>query len=197
MPDVAMSSSRPTKGLTKVAPTLAASSACAAVKTSVTFTLMPSDDKRLAGLNARLRERHLDDDVLVDLGEVASLAQHAVDVGRHDLRARRPLHDVADALQQRAIVPALLRQQRGIGGDAVDDAERHQCFDFLQIAGVDKELHGVPLTSLPTLPALPTLTELPRSTNWPHRQDSKSLVTNTSKTERLPSSRCSGSDLSS
>ena len=38
-----MSSRRPTKGLTNVAPTLAASSACVAEKTSVTFTRIPSD----------------------------------------------------------------------------------------------------------------------------------------------------------
>ena len=43
-----------------------------------------------------------------------------------------------------AVVAALLGQQRRVGGDAVDDAERHQRFDFLQIAGVDEELHWSP-----------------------------------------------------
>ena len=50
MPLVAMSSSRPTNGLMKVAPALAASSACAAEKHSVTLTRMPSPDKALQAL---------------------------------------------------------------------------------------------------------------------------------------------------
>ena len=44
MPSDAMSSSRPTNGLTYAAPTLAASNACVAEKTSVTFTRMPSPE---------------------------------------------------------------------------------------------------------------------------------------------------------
>jgi hypothetical protein len=55
-----MSSSRPTKGEMKVAPALAASSACAAEKQSVTLTLMPSSAQRLAGLQPVDGERHLD-----------------------------------------------------------------------------------------------------------------------------------------
>ena len=47
MPDVAMSSSRPTNGLTNVAPTLAAMSACVGENTSVTLTRSPSLDSVL------------------------------------------------------------------------------------------------------------------------------------------------------
>ena len=42
MPSWPMSSSRPTNGLMKLAPALAASSACAAEKHSVTLTIAPS-----------------------------------------------------------------------------------------------------------------------------------------------------------
>ena len=44
MPSWPISSSRPTKGLTKVAPALAASSACAAEKHSVTLVIMPCSE---------------------------------------------------------------------------------------------------------------------------------------------------------
>ena len=99
MPDVAMSSSRPTNGLTNVAPTFAASSACVGEKISVTLTRLPSDDSALQALTPSLRERHLDDDVLVDRGELAPFADHAFGVGGDDLGARRPLHDLADLLE--------------------------------------------------------------------------------------------------
>ncbi len=42
MPSLPTSSSRPTKGEMKLAPALAASSACAAEKHSVTLTIVPS-----------------------------------------------------------------------------------------------------------------------------------------------------------
>ena len=131
MPSVAMSSSRPTNGLTYAAPTLAANSACVGEKISVTLTRMPSPDERLGGLDALARERHLHDDVLVDRRELAALGDHAGRVGRDDLGAHRPLHELADLLDDRARVAALLRQQRRIRRDAVDDAERHQRLDVL------------------------------------------------------------------
>jgi hypothetical protein len=98
--------------------------------------------ERLAGLHPRLGERHLHHDVLVELGELAPLAQHAVDVGGDDFGAGRPLHDLADALQQRPVVAPFFGEQRRVGGDAVDDAERHQGLDFLQVSRVDEQLHG-------------------------------------------------------
>ena len=75
----------------------------------------------------------------IDRGEVAPLADHAFGIGGDDLRARRPFDDLADPLQDLAIVAALLREQRRVGRDAVDDAERHQRFDFLQVARIDEE----------------------------------------------------------
>ena len=94
--------------------------------------------QRLAGLHAVLGERHLDDDVLVDAGEIASLAHHARGVGGHDLGADRALDDLADLLEDLAIVAGLLGQQRRIGRHAVEDAERGERLDLLQVAGVDK-----------------------------------------------------------
>ncbi len=47
MPLVAMSSRRPTNGLTYDAPTLAASNACVGEKTSVTLTRVPSPESVL------------------------------------------------------------------------------------------------------------------------------------------------------
>ena len=141
MPSVAMSSSRPTNGLTYAAPTLAAMQRLRRREDQRDVDAMPSPDSALQRLHAVARERHLDDDVLVDLRELAALGDHAGRVGRDDLGAHRALHEPADLLEDRARVAALLRQQRRIGRDAVDDAERHQRFDFLEIAGIDEELH--------------------------------------------------------
>ena len=103
---------------------------------------MPFGRQRLARLDAVLGERHLDDDVLVDGGEVAAFANHAGRVGGHDFGADRSLHGLADLLEDLAVVAALLRQQRRVGGHAVEDAERGERFDVLQVAGVDEQLHA-------------------------------------------------------
>ena len=55
-------------GDTNVAPAFAASSAWLAEKHSVTLTIVPVARQRLAGLEAVQRQRHLDRDVLGDLG---------------------------------------------------------------------------------------------------------------------------------
>ena len=94
-----MSSSRPTNGLTNVAPTFAASSACAAEKISVTLTRMPSDDSVLHAWTPALVNGTLTTMCSSIFGELAPFAQHAVDVGGDDLGAGRPLHDLADLLQ--------------------------------------------------------------------------------------------------
>ena len=58
-------------------------------------------------------------------------------------RADRPLTISQIFLRICAVVARLLGEQRRIGRDAVDDAERHERFDFLDVAGVDEELHGI------------------------------------------------------
>ena len=101
--------------------------------------------QRLARLDAVARQRHLDDHVLVDRRDVVPLLDHAGEVGRGHLAADRALDDLADLLQVLAVVARLLRQQRRVGRDAVDDADGGQRFDVLDVAGVDEEFHGQPL----------------------------------------------------
>ena len=74
MPSMPMSSMRPMKGEMKVAPALAASSAWLAEKHSVTLTMRPVRADRLAGLQPVQRQRHLDADIVGDLGEHLGLA---------------------------------------------------------------------------------------------------------------------------
>src|SRR4051812_24007803 len=95
----------------------------------------------LARLHAVARERHLDDDVLVDFCKVASFAHNAIEIGRDDLRADRPLDQVADLLEVLAVVAWFFREQRWVRRDAVDDPERHERVDILEVARVDEDLH--------------------------------------------------------
>ena len=97
--------------------------------------------ERLRRPDAVARERHLDDDVLVNRREVAPFGDHPRVVGRDDLGADRALDDLADVLRDLPRVAALLRHERGIRRDAVDDAERDERLDFLEISGIDEEFH--------------------------------------------------------
>src|SRR5687767_4332033 len=94
--------------------------------------------QRPARLDAVLGEGHLDDDVLVDGGEIAPLAQHARGVGGDDLGADRAFHRLADLLEDLPIVAGFLGHQRRVRRHAVENADRGERFDVLQIAGVDK-----------------------------------------------------------
>jgi hypothetical protein len=80
--------------------------------------------------------------VLVDAGEVAAFANHPGVIGRDDLGADRPLHGLTDVLQVLPVVASLFRHQRRIGGDTVEDAERGERLDLLQVPCINKELHG-------------------------------------------------------
>ncbi len=136
-----MSSRRPTNGLTKYAPTLAAISACAAENTSVTLTRVPSSVSVLhartpACVNGTLTT--MCSEILRSSRPSRSMPSY---VGGHDLAADGAMDDVADLLEDVAGVPRLLRHQRGIGGDAVDDAEGVQPLDVGDVAGVDEEFH--------------------------------------------------------
>ena len=102
MPDVAMSSSRPTNGLTNVAPDFRGEQRLRRREDQRDVDPLALGRQRLARLDAFARERHLDDDVLVDRGELAPFADHAFGVGGDDLGARRPLDDLADLLEDGA-----------------------------------------------------------------------------------------------
>ena len=121
---------------------MAASSACAAEKHQRDVDADPFARQRLARPDAVAGERHLDDHVLVELRDFVSLAHHAVELGRDHFAADRPLHDVADLLQFDFVVAGLLRQQRRIGGDAVDDADRDERLDLLDAAAVYESFIG-------------------------------------------------------
>ncbi len=62
-------------------------------------------------------------------------------IGGDHLGADRALHGLADLLEDRARIARFLRHQRRVGGDAVEDADRGERLDLLQVAGVDKQLH--------------------------------------------------------
>src|SRR5687767_12610438 len=94
--------------------------------------------QRPARLDAILGEGHLDDDVLVDGGEIAPLAQHARGVGGDDLGADRALHRLADLLEDLPVVAGFLGHQRRVRRHAVENADRGERFDVLQVAGVDE-----------------------------------------------------------
>ncbi len=109
----------------------------------MTLTRLPSDDSVLQAWTPSFVNGTLTTMCLSIVGELATLAEHAVESVATTSALVGPLHDLADLLEDLAIVARLLRQQRRVGGDAVDDAERHERFDFLQVAGVDEELHNL------------------------------------------------------
>src|SRR5580765_2160959 len=117
IPDVAMSSRRPTNGLTKYAPTFAARSACVGEKTSVTLTFLPSDESALHALTPSF----VNGTFTTMCSSLAAFTDHPVGIGRDNLGAGRSFDDLADLLQDGFVVAAFLRQERWIGRDAVDD----------------------------------------------------------------------------
>jgi hypothetical protein len=58
-----------------------------------------------------------------------------------DFAAHRTVDDLADPFQVLPIVARLLGQERRIRGDAIENAEGGERFDFLDVAGIHKELH--------------------------------------------------------
>ena len=147
-----MSSRRPTNGLTIAAPAFAASSACAAEKHERDVHLEAFARQCFARAHAVPRERHFDDDVLVDRGEVAAFAKHALPIGGEDFGTDGALHDVADLLHRLAIVAGLLRHERWVRRHAVDDADVGERLDFLDVACVYEQLHNRLLLLRFTLP---------------------------------------------
>ena len=113
-----------------------------ALKISVQLVLIPSAAKAGHSLEAVFAHGDLDDDVRSELGEVASLAEHAVDVIGDDFRTHRPGRDLADLLEDVVIAAAHLGKERGVGCDAVQDAPAGGGADLIDPGGVQKDLHG-------------------------------------------------------
>ena len=103
---------------------------------------------RLAGANAVARQRHLDDHVIVNGGEIVSLPYHPGKVGRGHFAAHGPLDDVADPLQILSEIARFLGEERRVRRHAVENAERGERFDVLDAAGIDKKFHGLTSSSL-------------------------------------------------
>src|SRR4029078_9964976 len=78
-------------------------------------------------------------------------------LGLGDLGAGRPLDDAADLLEVVLVVPRLLGEERGVGRNAVDDAERDQRLDILQVSGIDEQFHDVPPTGFVSSPTPATV----------------------------------------
>src|SRR2546427_5500989 len=106
-----------------------------------------------------LGERALDDDVGRDLREFRALLDHPLEVGGDDLEAHVARHDRADLLDQRPEGPLLLGDERRVGRDAVDDAERDAFLELADARRIEKDLHGALLrvTRVPALTRLNTL----------------------------------------
>ena len=152
-----MSSSRPRNGLTYVAPAFATSSAWFAREAERQVRpepLAPEDPERLEALDGR---RELHDDVRGDLGQLAPLLHHAVGVGGDHLEAHRAIDDPADLVDQVAERPLLLGDQRRVGGGAVEEAHRGDFLELVHAAGVQKDLHGLPLSVVIGLAGRPSL----------------------------------------
>ena len=142
MPSWPISSSRPTNGLTKVAPALAASSAWAAEKQSVTLTIVPSLGQRLAGAQPVRRQRQLDRDVRRD--PRAAHPPRAC-IASYSVAATSALTGPGTTAQISSITSRMLaartwrsasgwwsRRPAGRGGERLD---------FRDVGGIDEELH--------------------------------------------------------
>ncbi len=97
--------------------------------------------QRPARLQARPGQRHLDGDVRGDLCQHAAFSQHALEVGGGHLGAHRPRHERADLGDDLLEVALGLGHQRGVGGDAVDEAGGGQLLDFGHVCRIHEEFH--------------------------------------------------------
>src|SRR3990172_4893158 len=95
------------------------------------------------GLQALLAHRHLDHDVGRQLGEVAALAQHALDVVGDDLGADRAGGDAAD-FDQHLVVCLAARpgEERRVGRHAIEHAPARCGADLFDVGRVQEDLHA-------------------------------------------------------
>src|SRR2546423_13864836 len=92
-----------------------------------------------------LEHRDLDDDVVGDLRERLAFVDHRVGVHGDDFGRYGSLNEGANLFQYvaRIEIAGLFRQQRRIGGDAVDQSGLRRPTDVLEAGGVEEKLHGV------------------------------------------------------
>ena len=141
MPSMLMSSSRPTKGEMKVAPALAASSAWFAEKQRVTLTIRPSSESVRQALSPSQVSGTFTAMFGRELRELAALGHHPLVVERHGLGADRPLDLVADLADHLDEVAARFLDEARVRRHAVDQAERVQLANLVDLGGVHEEFH--------------------------------------------------------
>src|SRR6056297_411661 len=99
--------------------------------------------QNLARLQAIPGQRHLDRDVVRDLGQFAALCDHAVRIQRHGFCRDGAGDHVADLFRHFLDVATRLHDQRRVRRDTVDHAQFVQFPDRIDICGIHKEFHGL------------------------------------------------------
>src|SRR5437899_2358288 len=143
MPSWPTSSSRPMNGLTYVAPALAAMRHCMLEKQSVTLVRMPSLARRrtatmpasIIGIFTTMLSAILASSWPSRTIASVSTATTSAETGPY--QGADLLEDVAGVQ-----VTRLFREQRGVGGDPVDQPGLGRPADVLEARGIEKELHG-------------------------------------------------------
>ncbi len=88
--------------------------------------------------------RDLDDDVIGKLGQLDPFGHHRLGVGAYHFGADRAIHQRADLPKYITGIQFArdLRQQGGIGGDAVDQAGLGRVADVTNVGRIEKDLHA-------------------------------------------------------
>lgn len=94
------------------------------------------------GLQALGAHGDLDDDIGVDGGQLEGFRHHFFVLQRDNLGRDRAVDNGGNFLYHLFEVPSLLGDQRGIGGNAADDAQIPCFLDFGYVCRIDKDFHN-------------------------------------------------------
>ena len=101
-----------------------------------------------AGANAIARQRHFHHYVLVNGRELAPFHQHLVGIGRDHFSADIAVDEAANFADLFFHRRAFLRDQRGVGGDSVNNPPPRAGLQLIQVGGVEKKFHVYSLFGL-------------------------------------------------
>jgi len=116
-------------------------------------SLQRGEDQRQVGLKALLTEnlgrfesfcgqRQLDDDLVRSKArELLPFLDHAGSLGCHYFCGNRPVDQADDLLEDLVKIPAAFGDQRGVGGDAVNQPQFAGGSDFSDVSGIDEKFH--------------------------------------------------------